>query len=323
LDAYKKVKDAGKITSLEAMYRDVVSRIPVGIISTEVDVSEFVAQGKLLAGRLAQEPPESVFVFLQTDNDILPSRNALEKMPGGLLERMRAGIIDERGHQAQHSITDDEKKDFHTLRLAKIYLEIVTFAKLREILRVGISTESFSDTEMLKFLNDHSWLGKDIKRAIPGRRFKRYRWLDLMEPSITQCISNLTAYFGDSSQPISYILGVDSLTLKLEGMIRDLSESHGIVTWTTRRGPNGKSIRREKELAALLGAPKLKEVIADNDLLFLKLLLVEQAGYNLRNRIAHSLVMAASDYVPEYCMWLLLALLRVAKYPLGEKLELS
>lgn len=321
LEAYQEVKDGEKITSLEAMYWDVVSRTPVSVISVVDDVTEFVAHSMLLADRLAQESPGMVFEFLASDDHLLPRLNSLRKVIDGLVRRFDRGLMDQRGHQAQHAVTDSDKQNMDTLTQGQLHLKHYTAIKLREILRAAIGTGKISDTEMLKYLNEHSWLGKDIKRPLPGLRFKTYRWLDLVAPSITQCVSNLTAYFGDPSQPISYILGMDSLTLKLEGLIRDLCESHGIITWTTRRGPSGKHVRREKELGALLGDPKLKKVIADNDLLFLKLLLVEQAGFNLRNRVAHSLVMTASDYVPEYCMWLLLALLRVVKYPLGEKLE--
>ena len=57
----------------------------------------------------------------------------------------------------------------------------------------------------------------------------------------------------------------------------------------------------------------VKKLFDEDDLLFLRYLLIEKAGLNLRNKVAHSL-MAIHDYNAGSMHLVMLALLRLAKY---------
>ena len=81
---------------------------------------------------------------------------------------------------------------------------------------------------------------------------------------------------------------------------------------TTRINTDNTS--EEKSLNQLLEEEKLKEMIGENDLFFLKFVLIDQ-GFNLRNKIAHSL-MHPSEYNKTNANLLILALFRLLKYEL-------
>ena len=54
-------------------------------------------------------------------------------------------------------------------------------------------------------------------------------------------------------------------------------------------------------------------LLDEDDLLFFRFLFVEQAGYNLRNRVAHGLT-NQEHYTLEYALFTLLAVFRLARY---------
>jgi hypothetical protein len=109
------------------------------------------------------------------------------------------------------------------------------------------------------------------------------------------------------------VLAIDSLTLKIEGLLRDMCEFSGIATFYQTKDKKGRNIVREKDLHALLHEDKIKELFDEDDLLFFRFLLVEQAGLNLRHRIAHSLLYFR-EYSIDLMHLLMLALLRIGKY---------
>ena len=72
-------------------------------------------------------------------------------------------------------------------------------------------------------------------------------------------------------------------------------------------------IAREKLLSDFLDEEELKTKFSEDELMFLKFLLVEQAGFNLRHRVAHSL-MNFYDYNFDSMNYLFIGMLRICKY---------
>jgi hypothetical protein len=92
-----------------------------------------------------------------------------------------------------------------------------------------------------------------------------------------------------------------------------LCRLNGGTTFFTTTDNNGREVIREKDANALLHDDKLKELFGEDDMLFLKFLLVEKAGMNLRNSVAHAF-MLPSDYTIGTMYLLILALLRLGKF---------
>ena len=107
------------------------------------------------------------------------------------------------------------------------------------------------------------------------------------------------------------MLPIDSLTLKIEGILRDYCNNVGIVTFFQRTDKNGTKVQ-EKDINALLHEPELADHFSNDDILLFKFILVEKTGYNLRHKVAHSL-MSYADYDISIIHILLLILLRLSK----------
>ena len=96
-------------------------------------------------------------------------------------------------------------------------------------------------------------------------------------------------------------------------MLRDICIFNKITTFELKPDKEGRTISVEKDIHKLLYDPELTKIINKDDLLFFKFLLVEKAGYNLRHRVAHSL-MKYNDYHIDLMNLLLIAILRFGKY---------
>ena len=111
----------------------------------------------------------------------------------------------------------------------------------------------------------------------------------------------------------NFVVTIDSLVLKIEGLLRDICRLSGGTTSYSARDSKDRTVEREKDIHMLLYDPQVVKLIGFDDLLFLRFLLVEKAGYNLRHRVAHALLLPG-QYAFDYANLLVLALLRLAKY---------
>ena len=108
-----------------------------------------------------------------------------------------------------------------------------------------------------------------------------------------------------------YVSALHVLVPKLEEALRRTLQTLDGATTSTRG-----DMTRVIDLEQVLRAPKLAELLGEDTIFFLKYLLIEQLGDNLRNDVAHGL-MRKSDCTPEAASLVLLALLRLVPYKLG------
>lgn len=102
--------------------------------------------------------------------------------------------------------------------------------------------------------------------------------------------------------------------MKFEGLVRDFAQLNGFLTHYDTKDNAGRTITREKDLSQLLYDTRIVDLFNPDDLLFFRFLFVEQSGFTLRHRVAHSL-MLVEDYNFGILQLLFLALMRLAKYP--------
>ena len=187
-----------------------------------------------------------------------------------LQNMLPVSIQDKFGNTVAQYITDEERTKFSLVR---------TYDFVEALRADKISAKS-----IISLLNQ-TWMGEDVGRRINGRDIN-FSYIKLVESGINSFFDELLKWRADSNYYPNFVSATDSLVLKAEYFLREFCYFLGVATF--KPNPKQQGIIMEKTLDNLLD--DLEGKISDNDHFFIKFILTEKAGYNLRNRIAHGLM---------------------------------
>jgi len=324
LKYYKQLKDTKKIEELEKIYNELKGKVQFKEFKAEINLEEYVKSCEKKAEKIVQYSSEEIFGLLAIDKNLLPKYNEMKSFAEKLLkEHPLQGIFpiqisDERGHIVEHCSSNEEIVFFKTLQQYKMYLEAQYLPQINAILFKGLKEKKITFAHLLNFFKNHSWFGKQLTRKIQNKDIP-YVWLNLLAPSLLEYFNQMEYFMSAGIYP-NLVLCIDSLILKIEGLLRDLCNHSGISTFFQTTDKKNRIISREKDLNSLLHEEKLKELFGEDDLLFFRYVLVEKGGYNLRHNIAHSLMMF-QEYQIKFIQLLILMLLRIGKFDFKKKAE--
>lgn len=323
LKYYRQIDDLNRVTELEKVYSELKGATEFKKTEVKIDLEPYVKECETKAkGLVDKHTAEQILMYLATGENIIPKQSEMKKLAEELLKQhplqkmMPIVLLDERGHNAEHFTTEEEIAFFKTLEQYKMYLETQHIIWINAIIFQAIQDEKITLPIVLDYFRNHSWFGKTLILKTQNQEIP-YNWLGLLAPSIHDYLNRLD-YLMQSGKYPNMTLCTDSLVLKIEGLIRDLCSHCGVTTFYSSQDKQGRIIYREKDLNALLHDDKIKTLFSEDDLLFLKFVLVEKAGYNLRHKVAHSL-MIANEYGIDNVHLLLLILLRIGLFDFKKK----
>lgn len=322
LENYKKIKDHDKIIELREKYDELNQNIKLNEFSIPFkNYDKHLKEMTEYADELTDNDSLMLIEFLMRGYQfLLPKFDNIEEISDNIIQSfpllaMCSKVdLDPRGHPAKHYTSENDRKHRQIIQDYKLFIEAGSKPFLYVFFIKAIYKKKLSPQIVLKFLRNETWLGTIYEKEIYNKTVK-HDWIALLAPAIYEYFRQIEIYFLDPvNNTPNFTLCIDSLVLKLEGIIRDFCDLNRITTFETF-SKKGKSTVQEKSLNKLLNEDKLEEILGKDDLFFLKILLIEQGGYNLRNEIAHSLL-SSNNYEIEKIHLLLLALFRLAKYTL-------
>jgi len=319
------IHDNKKIVELERRLDELKKTVKFGEIKTEVDLTKEVEQCKEFARKLAAQNPEDIIKILMFDKKLLPTFKEMEQIveketkEHPLISLFPTEIVDQRGNVPQHFGSDEERRYYRILENYKIFLMYGKIILINSIFFEAVKEGKLNVSSLLNFFRNYSWFGKNLQKKTINGQIVEYNWLSIIMPSLNEYFFQMEYYLMSNGSP-NFVLAIDSLTLKIEGLIRDICTFSGITTFYMTTDKQNRSVTKEKDIQALLHEEKLKELIDEDDLLFLRFLLVEKVGYNLRHNIAHSF-MFFNDYNINIMHLLIIALLKIGKYDFVRKEE--
>ena len=321
IEMYKSLGHKSKVALLEKKYTELKSSMHLTETRTPVDLTEHVKRCKEIATRIVRkESTEGLIKLLMLDKALLPDYKSMQKRNEESREYsviphlFHTEVLDQSGHAAQHFTDPDEKEYYGILREYGWELKFNKMHLIDEIFLTAIRKNKLSSRSLLTFLKRYSWLGKNISKEVANRKVE-YTWLSVIAPAIQEYFLQMQYYFAYPDYLPHLVLCLDSLTLKFEGLFRDICDFSGTPTSYVTKDKKGRPVRREKPIHMLLYEVAVESLFDADDLLFFRFLLVEKAGYNLRHRVAHCL-MFFQDYTVPYVHLLILALLKLGRYDL-------
>jgi len=178
----------------------------------------------------------------------------------------------------------------------------------------GIKSGIISFDSLIGYLKNNSWYGQDYTYLDTNNETQGFNWIELLSPSIQSFfVQTEIDIKTNNHNPQGYILAIDSLALKFEGLLRELSRMIGAQTIEIKENGTEERIGFDK----LLDNEKLKALIPEDDIAFFKFLFTS-SGMNLRNNVAHCFF-TTKNYTSAVMLLLIVALLRLGNYKLETK----
>jgi hypothetical protein len=189
----------------------------------------------------------------------------------------------------------------YTLR---IQLSVLPF--LRQVFAKGIKERVLTFENYLEYLKN-SWLGKPYTEIDLGGDLVETNWLGLIAPGVVEYFVQSESSLNAKYYKPNYVLCIDSLSLKFEGLLRDFSSRLNISTST-----RGKKGMQENYVHDILGNETIQKYFDEDDRLLFEYLFLND-GLNIRNNVAHCFY-NEKEYDLNKINLLLVTLLRISKY---------
>lgn len=308
LDLHKALKNTAKIADLEKKYDEAKKSIRLGSYQQSLDLTEPAIAASKYAEELLKEHGPGILVYLRDTPDLIPSVNAirtenearLEEMP--LQRDMPQSVMDHRGNTVEHFTTPDEIKKRWELHTYEFHIECSNILLLRSIFLHGIKNDVITPEIFESYLLNETWLSLKRKTWSPAVETDE-TFLDLVLPSVRYFISQTKEAIANNKHRPDFVLCCDSLATKFESLLRDLCEQNSETTFFMRDDKSGRKVVNEQDINALLYSKTVKNLFSEDQLFFLRFILIEKAGLNWRHKVAHGL-----SYKPEYSFNLMVLL---------------
>lgn len=321
---YRTLGEEKKVEELEKELQGAKKDMKFQTFSQTMDLTEWVNQIKAQFKALIQkESKEQLLIRLTVDNSMLPKYNEVKRQSEKMDEEFPLQslfshtIIDNSGNMPRKYDTELEKKHLSLLRQYHFSLMMYE-ASINVLFEELTQAEKIDIESVTKYMADHMWYGKEYEHRDPDTKevlLKSRKWVELLTPGVQAYLISLQMLKNKDFKGArsNLILATDSLTPKIEGLIREFYETIGKPVDKIKTERGGKQVTEKKGLDELLHEPYAAEIFGDDLLILMKYVLIELSGYNLRNNVSHAL-MVRENYLPVYGHWLFIILLRIGAY---------
>lgn len=318
LRLYQQLRNKEKIAEVEKKYSEQRGKFKLATIRHDFpkehtdriieNIKEIVSTGNEndIIHYLIITPWYNKIENIQSMADDTKKRSALMSMFG-------SSIIDKYGNTIDTFYTEEEKDSFNFWQSYGFNFQVGTQTMLQFFVE-AYKAGKISYSSVLTYL-EKTWLNEPIIRNYNGEAFAIVP-NDLIKPGIKRIFIELDNSLSDKNYDLDYVTITDSLVLKVETLIRNFCEKIGVATFKTRQKGKDKLVM-EKLLDDLLADIKNSDTnhtgFDEEDRIFIKYILSEKAGLNLRNQVAHGL-MDIDEYSFSNIILILSIILKISKY---------
>lgn len=321
---FKALGDHKKVEELEKELQESKKNLKFQTFSQTMDLTDWVkqirVQFKAFAGK---ESKEQLLVRLTVDNSILPKYEEVKKQSDKMDKEFPIQslfshtLFDSSGNMPRKYDTELEKRYYSLLR--QYHFSLITYEALVKVLFEELIEADKLDLESVtKYISDHLWYGKEYELHDPDTKeviLKSTKWVDVLRPGIRAYLTSLEEVKNNNGEEArnNLILAIDSLTPKIEGIIREFYETIGKSVDKVKTERGGKQVTEKKGLDELLRESYAEDIFGNDLLILMKYVLIELGGYNLRNNVSHAL-MFKENYLLIHAHWIFIILLRIGAY---------
>ncbi|WP_221414016.1 DUF4209 domain-containing protein, partial [Elizabethkingia miricola] len=311
LEEYKKANNKEKIEQTAVLLEQAKKKIDLKKISFEIKdekINEVFNQWwnyieKKINYLIDNGADKDIYRYLISE-DILPEASILN-------ERTNPVMLDLVSTMTFDINKNISKNKSGIINPYSIHINNLSIHHIWLVVSKGIKNGKISYESLIEYLKNNSWYGQDFTYLDPNDETQGFNWIELISPALQSFfIQTEIDIKTNKHNSQGYILGIDSLVLKFEGLLREFSRMIGAQTIEIKEKKTEERISFDK----LLDNEKLKALIPEGDIAFFKFLFTSE-GMNLRNNVAHCFF-NTKNYTSAVMLLLIIALLRLGNYTL-------
>lgn len=314
LEEYKKANNKEKIEQTAVLLEQAKKTIDLKKVSFELEDEKFNKAlnqwwtfTKTKATQIVENYDSKVIYEYLILDKIFPSATVLN-------EKISTPIFDLFTTMAFDINKNVSKTKTSGLNPYFVHIENLSIRHIWLVISKGIKSGKISYESLIEYLKNSSWYGQDFTYIDTNNETQGFNWIELLSPSLQSFfVQSEVDLKTNSHNPQGYIIAIDSLVLKFEGLLREFSRMIGAQTIEIKDNGTEERIGFDK----LLDNEKLKALIPEDDIAFFKFLFTSN-GMNLRNNIAHCFF-TTKNYTSAVILLLIVALLRLGNYELKTK----
>lgn len=296
LRIYQSLDDIVKIKEMENVYTTTRAAIKMNHENLFEFPAEVIQQRTQIIQEMVRNANDVTTITNIASDYWFSSIEVIQQMANNidqqsLLASMTATkILDKYGNTIDKYTSKEEIQEMHFWQSFGIsFQEGVT--SLHEYIIEAYKAKKFTYANVLSYL-ESTWYNEPTVHTYHGVDIE-LRILDVLKPGLKKCFEELDYAFQDlTNNYYDYVIVVDSLTLKIETILRFMCERLGIATFKTR-DKGGEKLVMEKLLDDMLSdlqdTPQKPTGFSETDRLMIKYSFTPK-GHNLRNRVAHGLM---------------------------------
>lgn len=313
IEAYKKAGNKEEVERIGVKYTELSKELKLEEIQLPRDTKSIELLTSLINNHvqsILSNESNLVLRYIGSGRDIFPSKEMvkenMKKSGTSFTDFVSLMKFDVNNNIEQTSQPTEEDKFYERY---SINFSIYTFNFLNSLFREGIKSRKITFDTLVKYLSQESWLGQELDYVDKDGVNQKYSWLSLMAPSLLEFFVQYESALLSKSFFPNFIISLDSITLKFEGVMRDFIKRNRISTITNTR--NG---TREMFVDDFLNNQKVKDLFHKDDIEYFKYVFTSK-GINVRNNIAHSFY-KFSEYSYMNVILVLVGILRMSNYKL-------
>lgn len=259
--------------------------------------------------KLLELPTDSICEFL-AKGKYLPSAELLKETGYDKENVWLEGIttIKFDSNKNIESIKSDSNENENGIMRYRYHLRHYVSPYLYYLFIPGIRSGKLTFLSFIKFLKTYTWIGFPLTKKDLSGKLINYNWISMVAPALQEYFLQMQSSLLSEDYKPNFMLAIDSLTIKFEGLLREFCTRINVPTSTSNKG----SIQ-EMYIHQLLKHPTIIHCFSEDDRAFFEFLFAKENGFNLRNNVAHC-YFDYTDYSYQYFHLLFAALLRLAKY---------
>jgi len=316
LRIYSKLKNNTKVEELKRIYEEISNNLKFSEIKTKIDIKPMIDDAELLVKKLNKMSINDILSFFIHNKHFIPSKDFIKthalRKERGLLSLIGGNydVFDLRGNLVKVCSTDEEKNWHKMMEMYGFVMQIQSRCINLVIIDL-IESKKLTFGIILDDLLNNTWFTSIFKISYSNGDEIKYTYSNIIITLLNKYFQLINKYLINKEiNNTDFLMFIDSTTLKFEGLFRELFTLNGFPTIIS---DNNTGTAHEKDLNALLHDENIKKIFDEDELIFFKYLFIEQNGLNLRNKVAHSLLLE-QDYNLGIANLLFFALLRLFKF---------